>query len=128
MDGGSTDGTVKLAPKPLARDREPWPGFAVQRNVALDHATGDWVLEIDADEQISPRLRASVLDACRGPAEREDRCVRAAPPLSGRAARTSAKYPAYRSRMFPKRGPTDTMSRARSMRESSRRAALGAGR
>jgi glycosyltransferase involved in cell wall biosynthesis len=40
---------------------EPWRGFSAQRNRALDVCTGDWVLFLDADERISPDLRAEIL-------------------------------------------------------------------
>ena len=33
---------------------KPWRGFAAQRNVALEHSASEWVLEIDADERVSP--------------------------------------------------------------------------
>lgn len=35
--------------------------FGAQRQFALDHATGDWVLSIDADERITPALRAEIV-------------------------------------------------------------------
>lgn len=38
----------------------PWPGFAAQRNRALDLAHGDWVLFVDADERVSAALAAEV--------------------------------------------------------------------
>src|SRR5947209_3726192 len=61
VDGGSGDGTVQIARAGGARVIEnPWPGFAAQRNVALDAARGEWILEIDADERVSPPLRRSI--------------------------------------------------------------------
>ncbi len=54
VDTGSTDRTVEIARSFGATVIEsPWQGsFAQARNVSLDHATGDWVLQMDADEQI----------------------------------------------------------------------------
>jgi glycosyltransferase involved in cell wall biosynthesis len=61
VDGGSSDATVEIARAAGARVIEnPWPGFAAQRNVALDAARSEWVLEIDADERVSPELWASI--------------------------------------------------------------------
>jgi Glycosyl transferase family 2 len=102
VDGGSTDGTVELARAAGARVIEnPWPGFAAQRNLAVDAATGEWVFELDADERISPRLRASVLALLADPPEGVSIAVC---PLRnrflGRRLGASAKYPAYRSRLF----------------------------
>ena len=34
----------------------PWPGFAAQRIFALAQATADWVISLDADEELEPRL------------------------------------------------------------------------
>ncbi len=57
VDGGSTDGTVEVArtftDKVFAN---PWPGYGKQKNFALDRATGDWVLFVDADEEVTPEL------------------------------------------------------------------------
>lgn len=104
VDGGSTDRTVELARAAGARVIEnPWPGFAAQRNLAVDAATGEWVFELDADERISPRLRASVLALLADPPEGVSIAVC---PLRnrflGRRLGASAKYPAYRSRLFRK--------------------------
>src|SRR4030095_3711968 len=32
----------------------PWPGFAAQKNFAIDQAHGEWILSLDADEVVSP--------------------------------------------------------------------------
>jgi Glycosyl transferase family 2 len=102
VDGGSTDRTLEIARAAGAKVIEHrWPGFAAQRNVALDAASGDWVLEIDADERVSPRLRASI------------EALLAAPPFEAGMAMLplrhrflggllgpSAKYPTLRSRLF----------------------------
>jgi glycosyltransferase involved in cell wall biosynthesis len=61
VDCGSTDGTVALASGYGARVfLEPWKGFAPQKNFCLAKATCDWVLSLDADEEVSPELAASI--------------------------------------------------------------------
>jgi hypothetical protein len=102
VDGGSTDATVEIARAAGARVIEnPWPGFAAQRNVALDAARGEWVFELDADERITPELRASIERLLARPPEGVTIAVC---PLRhrflGRPLSHSAKYPAYRSRLF----------------------------
>ena len=59
VDSGSTDGTRELAQSMGARvvSHHDWPGFGPQKNRALDLATGEWVLSIDADERVTPALR-----------------------------------------------------------------------
>jgi glycosyltransferase involved in cell wall biosynthesis len=61
VDSGSTDSTVRLAQELGARVFvEPWKGFAAQKNSALSKATADWILSLDADEEVSPDLCASI--------------------------------------------------------------------
>jgi len=54
VDTGSTDGTVALAERYGAKVCHfAWTGdFAAARNESLKHATGDWVIWIDADEYL----------------------------------------------------------------------------
>jgi tetratricopeptide (TPR) repeat protein len=56
VDTGSTDNSPEIAERHGAvLLREPWrDDFAQARNAALDHATGDWILYIDADERAIP--------------------------------------------------------------------------
>ncbi len=53
VDSGSTDSTVEIAKSHGCRVySNPWPGFAGQRNFAIDHCeiTTPWILFVDADE------------------------------------------------------------------------------
>jgi len=102
VDGGSRDRTAELAREAGARVVEnPWPGFAAQRNVALDHASGDWILEVDADERVSPPLAAEIEALLADPPARASM---AAIPMRdvflGRPLGPSARYPRYRHRLF----------------------------
>jgi glycosyltransferase involved in cell wall biosynthesis len=54
VDSGSTDRTVEIAESFGARVFvEPWRGYAEQKNSAIEKATGEWILSLDADEEIS---------------------------------------------------------------------------
>jgi GT2 family glycosyltransferase/Tfp pilus assembly protein PilF len=59
VDTGSTDRTVEIARQHSAEVYSfTWcDDFSAARNCALEHATGDWVLVLDADEQLSPEGR-----------------------------------------------------------------------
>ena len=102
VDGGSTDGAVELARATGAQVIEsPWRGFAIQRNVAIDAARGDWILEVDADERVSPALRTSIEALLEQPSKDVDIAVCALRNrFLGGLLGPSAKYPAYRSRLF----------------------------
>jgi glycosyltransferase involved in cell wall biosynthesis len=44
-----------------------WPGFGPQKNRAMDLASGDWLLSIDADERLTPELRAEIEQVLAAP-------------------------------------------------------------
>lgn len=71
VDGGSTDGTEAVARRYTDRFvvRCDWAGFGRQKQRALDLATSDWVLSIDADEEVTPELRAAIETAVARPGE-----------------------------------------------------------
>lgn len=55
-DTGSTDRSIEIAERYGAKViRGKWEDdFSKARNVTLSHATGDWILVLDADEEICP--------------------------------------------------------------------------
>ena len=61
VDSGSTDDTVAICKELGAQVYvQDWPGFGIQKNRALGYATKDWVLSLDADERVTPELRAEI--------------------------------------------------------------------
>ena len=62
VDNHSSDDTVRIAQQHGAKvlQTPDWPGFGLQKNRALDLATCDWVLSIDADERVTPELMAEI--------------------------------------------------------------------
>jgi glycosyltransferase involved in cell wall biosynthesis len=61
VDSGSTDRTVEIAESYGAKVFvEPWKGFAAQKNSAMNKASMDWVLQLDADEALEPELVAEM--------------------------------------------------------------------
>ncbi len=82
VDSGSADGTVDLARKHTAKVIfNEWPGYVAQKNFALDQATGDWVICLDADERCTPELRAAV-----------EKALETADGLAGFEVRRHVKY------------------------------------
>lgn len=63
VDSFSTDKTEEICQKYNVRFiQNPFQGHIEQKNVALELATHDWVLSLDADEALTPALRESVLN------------------------------------------------------------------
>ncbi len=63
VDSGSTDKTREIAAACGARVIEKeWPGFAAQKQAAIDHTLHDWVFSLDADERVSEELKASIAE------------------------------------------------------------------
>lgn len=62
VDSGSTDGTVALAQRMGAEVHSypDWQGFAVQRNRLLEHARGDYIFFLDADEVMGPDFQREI--------------------------------------------------------------------
>ena len=64
LDSGSEDATVAIAreytPHVFQTD---WQGFGVQKQRALEKTSGDWILNLDADEVITEALRDEILAA-----------------------------------------------------------------
>jgi glycosyltransferase involved in cell wall biosynthesis len=62
VDSGSTDRTVEIAKSFGAKVFvEEWKGFAAQKNSAIDKAAGDWILSLDADEELGRDLPEFIL-------------------------------------------------------------------
>jgi glycosyltransferase involved in cell wall biosynthesis len=105
VDSQSSDQTVKIAQSFGAKveNTSDWPGFGLQKNRALNLATQDWVLSIDADERVTPELKQEILAVINNASSAD--CY-AIPRLSwycGRFMKHSGWHPDYVERLF-KRG------------------------
>jgi len=69
VDSGSTDRTVEIAKSFGAKVFiEEWKGYAAQKNSAIDKAEGEWILSLDADEEVEQLLAMEI--AARFPSTR----------------------------------------------------------
>lgn len=61
VDSGSTDGTLDICKeyRCLVFNHE-WDGYSRQKNFAIALAKSDWVLSLDADEEITPELAKEI--------------------------------------------------------------------
>ena len=101
VDSGSTDGTGSLAQTLGARViNETWHGYAAQKNLASGHAQHDWILSLDADEELDAQAQAAINNWKRSkPAAEGYRFARRARYL-GRWILHSGWYPDYKVRLF----------------------------
>jgi glycosyltransferase involved in cell wall biosynthesis len=103
VDSESTDATRELARACGARViTRPWPGFAAQKQFAADAAANDWVFSLDADERVSPELRARIEDLLYTPAARLADGYRVARRsfYMNRWIRGGGWYPDYQLRLY----------------------------
>ncbi len=62
VDSGSVDGTADLARSLGARVwQRPFDDFSSQKNFAIQKASGDWVLLLDADERVTEALKEEII-------------------------------------------------------------------
>lgn len=104
VDSGSDDDTIAIANEYTDKVyvESDWQGYGVQRQRAQARATGDWILVVDADERVTPELRAEIEKVV---ARNEDNTAYAIPRLSfcfGRFIRHGGWYPDYVIRLYPR--------------------------
>ncbi len=63
VDGGSTDKTVEIARNYGAKVKvtDNPPIFHINKQKAIDMASKDWILQLDADERVTPELKKEIL-------------------------------------------------------------------
>jgi glycosyltransferase involved in cell wall biosynthesis len=73
IDSESTDRTVEIAKSLGARVIiEPWKGYALQKQSAVDQCLFDWVLILDADERIPTATSEIILNTLGSQVEKID--------------------------------------------------------
>lgn len=104
VDAGSTDRTREIAIQRGARVTErAWTNYSDQRNFAASQARFDWILALDADEQLSPLLLDSLRAwRLRPPAHAAYEFPRRARYL-GKWIRHSGWYPDRKTRLYDRR-------------------------
>jgi glycosyltransferase involved in cell wall biosynthesis len=102
LDSGSSDDTLRIARECGAKVHvaADWPGFGPQKNLALDFATGDWVLSLDADEWVTPELRVEIERTLAAPGNRAAFRLPRLSSYCGRFMRHSGWWPDYVTRLF----------------------------
>ena len=100
VDSGSTDGTVELARSLGARVvQTDWPGHVAQKNRALNMATGEWVLSLDADERLSSGAAAQLAAFLAEPGDAQAVGLHRCSKWQGRFIRHGRWYPDRKIRL-----------------------------
>ncbi|MBC2856266.1 glycosyltransferase family 2 protein [Cetobacterium sp. 2A] len=72
VDSGSTDKTKEIAEKYNAKFIfHPWKGYGLQRNFAIENSNGEWILAIDADEEVSLELADKIKEIIENESEKK---------------------------------------------------------
>ncbi|MFD1800625.1 glycosyltransferase family 2 protein [Mixta tenebrionis] len=105
LDSGSSDDTLAVAQQHGAKvfQSQEWPGYGKQRQLAQSYASGDMILMIDADERVTPELRAAIEQVLNGAPQSD--IVYSLGRLNlflGRFMRHSGWYPDRVVRLYPR--------------------------
>ena len=105
VDSQSSDKTQEIAQSFGAKLEitSDWPGFGPQKNRALNLATKEWVLSIDADERVTPELKQEILATIASANAADCYAIPRSSWYCGRFMKHSGWYPDYVDRLF-KRG------------------------
>ncbi len=103
VDDGSTDHTLDIAREFGAiLFVEDWKGYAAQKNSALEKCTGDWILALDADEEVDSGLAIQLgfLLGKAGPADirPDDSSSHGGAPIGTSFAEVAQQWQAYAER------------------------------
>jgi glycosyltransferase involved in cell wall biosynthesis len=103
VDSGSTDRTLEIAAEHGARVlSRNWEGYSSQKNFAAKEARHDWILSVDADEQLSAELSGEILKWKQSPAGAAGSMPRRSN-YFGRWIRHSGWYPDRKIRLYDRR-------------------------
>lgn len=101
VDSGSTDRTCEIARQHGARVIiEPWRGYTAQKNYALELCTKDWILSLDADEEVSPELAEEIRGILASSGSRDGYSMPRKNLFLGRWMKHGGFYPDPKLRLF----------------------------
>ncbi|TFH64581.1 MAG: glycosyltransferase family 2 protein [Candidatus Zixiibacteriota bacterium] len=99
-DSGSTDGTIEIAQSyGCSIIQSEFVGFGIAKQTALNAAKSDWVLSIDADEEIDQPLATAIVQAIKN-ADYSGYHLNRKSQFLGRWILHSGWYPDYLPRLF----------------------------
>lgn len=103
VDGKSIDKTKQIAAKYRAKvfETENDPvNFHKQKKLANDKAVGEWILQLDADEDVSPDLKNEIKEKINSDPPENGFWIPRANYFLGRFLRKGGAYPDYTMRLY----------------------------
>jgi glycosyltransferase involved in cell wall biosynthesis len=103
VDSESSDRTVEIAKRYTDKVFiRKWKGYAPQKQFAIDQATCDWILSLDADERVSPELKDEILKILESETEFDGFYIPRRNFFLGKWIKSCGWYPNYQLRLFKK--------------------------
>jgi glycosyltransferase involved in cell wall biosynthesis len=104
VDGGSQDKTVEIAKKMNAKVIETTNPtiFHINKNKAINAATSDWILQLDADERVSTDLSNEIRKVINDESEYNGFWIPRSNYFLGRFLKKGGQYPDYTLRLYRK--------------------------
>ena len=105
VDGGSRDNTINIAQEfgaKIIQTINP-PNFHINKNKAIDAASGDWILQLDADEVVSEKLNQEIKKVLSPDSDINGYWIPRSNFFLGRFLKKGGQYPDYTLRLY-KRG------------------------
>lgn len=112
IDAMSRDKTVEIAREYTDKIvLNKWPGFAKQKQYALDQCTCDWVLSLDADERVRPELAEEIQDILKADTKFDGFQIARRSYFLNKWMKHCGWYPGYQVRLFKKNKTRVSFSR-----------------
>jgi len=72
VDSGSTDKTLEIVAEYTDKifSNVDWPGFGLQKKLAVEKASNNWILALDSDEVVSENLKTEIIDCLKNADEK----------------------------------------------------------
>jgi len=103
VDSGSKDGTVEIAKGLGAKViHNEWKGFSEQKDFALRSCTNEWVLSLDADEEVSEELKNEITGILQADPSFDGFYIPRKTFFNGKWIKSCGWYPGFQLRLFKK--------------------------
>lgn len=102
VDGGSKDKTLEIAKEygaKIIQTNNP-PNFHINKNKAIDASSGDWILQLDADEVVTEELKNEIKQTISKERGYNGYWIKRKNFFLGRFLKKGGQYPDYTLRLY----------------------------